>query len=84
MNIMKKHNVPLPNAYKEKGSSSSDSKGKGHDLLINTISLGEWIIDSGATHHMSPLKRYFSLMKHLEVPHIFKGDDTKLEVEGKG
>ena len=37
-NIMKKHNVPLPNAYKEKGSSSLDSKRKGKALLTNTIS----------------------------------------------
>ena len=33
-NIMKKHNVPLPNAYKDK-ESSSDSKGKGQALMAN-------------------------------------------------
>ena len=33
-NVMKKHNVPLPNAYKEKGSSL-DSKGKGQALMAN-------------------------------------------------
>ena len=35
--IMKKHNVPLPNAYKEK-ESSSDSKGKGQALMENSSS----------------------------------------------
>ena len=83
-NIMKKHNVPLPKAYMERGSSSLDSKGKGHALLTNTVSHGEWIIDSGATHHMGASKRDFSSMTHLKVPDIFIGDDTKVEVEGIG
>ena len=81
---MKKHNVPVPNAYKDKGTPSSYSKGKWHALLTNTISQGDWIIDSGTTHHMGASKRYFSSMTQLEVPYIFVGDDTKVEVEGKG
>ena len=81
---MKKHNVSLPNSYKEKGSSSLDSKRKGQSLLTHTISQGEWIIDSGATHHMGALKTIFSSMTPLEVPHIFVGDDTKVEFEEKG
>ena len=52
MNIMKKHNVPLPNAYKEKGSSSLDSKSKGQALMENSSSSVEWILDSGASYHM--------------------------------
>lgn len=32
---------------------------------------------------MGASKRFFFSMTPLEVPHIFVGDDTKLEVEGK-
>ena len=72
---MKNCNVPFPNTYKEKGSSSLDSKRKGKVLLTNNISQREWIIDLGATHHMGTSKRDFSSMSPLEVPHIFLGDD---------
>ena len=83
-NIMKKHNVPLPNAYREKGSSSSDLKGKGQALMANSSSSAEWILDSGASYHMGSSKGDFSSLKQSMVPHIFVGDDTKMEVEGKG
>ena len=46
--LMKKHNVPLPNAYKDNGSSS-DSKGKGQALMANSHSSKEWIFDLGAS-----------------------------------
>ena len=58
-NIIKKDNVPLPNAYKDKGSSS-DSKGKGHALMANSNSSKEWILDLGASYHMCSSKEDFS------------------------
>ena len=58
-NIMKKHNVPLANAYKDKGSSSY-SKGKGKAFMANANSSKEWIIDSGASYHMGSSKEDFS------------------------
>ena len=58
-NIMNKHNVPLPNAYKDKGSSL-DSKGKGQALMANPNSSKEWILDSGASYHMGSSKDDFS------------------------
>ena len=82
-NTMKKHNVPLSNAYKEKGSSL-DSKGKGQELMENSSSLMKWILDSGASYHMGSSKGDFSSLKQSKVLHIFVGDDTKMEVEGKG
>ena len=59
---MKKHNVPLPNAYKEKGNSSN-SKGKGQVLMENSNSSTEWILDLGASYHMGSSKEGFSLLK---------------------
>lgn len=57
-NIIKKHNVPLPNDYKEKWSSS-DSKGKGRALMAHSNSLKEWILDLGASYHMGSSKEDF-------------------------
>ena len=59
---MKKHNVPLPNAYKEKGSSS-DSKGKGKALMENLNSSKERILDLGASYHMVSSKEVFYSLK---------------------
>ena len=59
---MKKHNVPLPNTYKDKGSSS-DSKGKGKALMANSNSSKEWILDFGASYHMGSSKEDFSSLK---------------------
>ena len=61
-NIMKKHNVPLPNTYKDKGSSL-DSKGKGQAFMENTNSSKEWIFGSGASYHTGSSKEDFSSMK---------------------
>ena len=81
--IMKKHNVPLPNAYKDKGLSSN-SKGKGRALMANSHSSKEWILDSGTSYHMGSSKEYFSSLDQSKVPHIFVGDKSKMEVGGKG
>ena len=80
---MKKHNVPLPNAYKDKGSSL-DSKGNGQALMANSNSSKEWILDSSASYHMGSSKQYFSSLNQSKVPHIFIGNNTKMEVGGKG
>ena len=79
---MKKHNVPLPTTYKDKGSSS-DSKGKEQALMANSNSSTKWILDLGSSYHMGSLREDFSSLKQSKVPHIFVGDDTKMEVEGK-
>ena len=63
---------------------STPSKGKGQALMANTSSSSEWILDSGASYHMGSSKGDFSSFKQSQVPHIFVGDDTKMEVEGKG
>ena len=81
--IMKQHNVSLPNAYKDKGSSS-DSKGKGQALLANSHSSKEWIFDSSASYHMGSSKEDFSSLNQSKVPHIFVGNNTKMEFWGKG
>ncbi len=52
--------------------------------MENTSSSSEWILDSGASYHMGSSKGDFSSLKYSKVPHIFVGEDTKMEFEGKG
>ena len=52
--------------------------------MESSSSSWEWILDSGATYHMGSLKRYFSSLKKSNVPHIFVGNDTQVDVKGKG
>ena len=47
---MRKHKIGVPNAYKDKGSSTT-SKGKGQALVSTTK-----FLDLGATHHMGASK----------------------------
>ena len=52
--------------------------------MENSSSSTQWILDSGASYHMGSSKGDFSSLKQSQVLHIFMGDDTKMEVEGKG
>ena len=80
---MKQHNVPLPNAYKDKGSSL-DSKGKRQALMASSHSSKEWIFDSGVSYHMGSSKEDFSSLNQSKVQHIFMENNTKIKVRGKG
>ena len=80
---MRKHKIDMPNAYKDKDSPST-SKGKGQALLASTINGEEWVLDSGATHHMDASREQFSSLTPSHVPHIYVGNDTQVEVQGKG
>ena len=44
----------------------------------------KWILDSGASYHMGSSNEDFSSLNQSKVPHIFMGNNTKMEVEGKG
>ena len=52
--------------------------------MENSSSSMEWILDLGASYHMGSSKGDFSSLKQSHVLHIFVGNDTKIEVEGKG
>ena len=75
---MRKHKIDVPNAYKDKGYSST-SKGKGKALVASRNDDEEWILDSGATHHMGASKEQFSSMKQSNVTYIYVGNDTQVE-----
>ena len=52
--------------------------------MANSHSSKEWIFDSGASYHMGSSKEDFSSLNKSKVPHIFMGNNTKMEVGGKG
>ena len=52
--------------------------------MASSSSSGEWILDLGASYHMGSSKEDFSSLKQSKIPHIFVGDYTKMEFEGKG
>ena len=52
--------------------------------MANSSSSLEWVLDSGASYHMGSSRDEFCSLNKSQVPHIFVGDDTKMEVEGKG
>ena len=80
---MRKNKIEVPNAYKDKGSSSA-SKGKGQALVASAYNGEEWILDSEATHHMGASRDQFSSLTPSHVPHIYVGNDTQVEVKQKG
>ena len=51
--------------------------------MANSNSSKEWILDSGASYHMGSSKEDFSSLNQSKVPHIFMGDNIKIEVTGK-
>ena len=66
---MRKHKIDVPNAYKDKGSSTT-SKGKGQALVASTNNVEEWVLDLGEIHHMDASKEQFSSLKLSNVPYI--------------
>ena len=80
-NLLRKNKFNVPNASKD--STPPTSKGKGQALMASSSYSWEWILDSGASYHMGSSKGHFYSLKQSKVPHIFVGDDTKMEVEGK-
>lgn len=77
----------MPSAYTKKDSSpssSSQSKVKGQAFVATTCSSQQWILELGASYHMGSTKEQFSSLEPFKVPHIYIGDDTQVEVEGKG
>ena len=87
-------NVSSENSRERRDSSSSsesDSEVVGFVVSQALLSSGpdigksKWVVDSGASCHMSNSKRMFSKLKPLEKPEMVEvGDGKFVEAEGKG
>ena len=55
-----------------------------HALVAINSSPDAWIIDFGASHHMAATKEVYSSLDACKGPPILMGDDSPIEVTGKG
>jgi hypothetical protein len=53
-------------------------------LNANDHTMYDWIVDLGATQHMTFKKEWFTTSEHISPRKVFMGDDTVLEAMGKG
>eukprot|EP00253_Pinus_taeda_P001912 PITA_01912 len=85
--ILQKHNLGdhIPQGAKKKTEDPPHGRGNNfHALVAINSSPDAWIIDSGASHHMAAAKEVYSSLDACKGPPILMGDDSPIEVIGKG
>jgi hypothetical protein len=69
---------------KQKEEDPAPKKGNHHALVAINSSFDSWIIDSGASHHITVKEEVFSSLSPCSIPPILMGDDTLVVVAGEG
>jgi hypothetical protein len=79
---------------KPKGSDSTSSTEEktstkeGGDVYLESTSTHAdhdvWLIDSGASYHMTPHREWFSEYEKYDGGDVFLGDDSTLKILGRG
>jgi hypothetical protein len=86
--ILQKNNLGdhiLKGAKKKKLEDQNPKKGNSsHALIAINSSLDDWIVYSGASHHMDATKEVYSSSDACKGPPILMGDNSAVEVTGKG
>eukprot|EP00253_Pinus_taeda_P004632 PITA_04632 len=72
------------NAKKKSGEKAPNPRGNGHALIALHSAPQEWIIDSGASHHMASSKESFSSLHASSGPPILMGDNSAVAATGQG
>ena len=81
---MKKHNINL-DLYSESTSRGNALCASGYYYTASSSSTSnEWLIDSGASYHMTKDQSIFSTMHECNTKQIFVGDNRSLSVVGSG
>ena len=78
---------PSTKRNKQESDSSSDEEYVLISALTGTVSHGsnDWLIDSGASKHMTGFKDSFVKLSEHESPHKVKlGDDYQYPIKGSG
>ena len=78
---------PRKTVKQESENSSSDEEYFLISTLMGTITHGsnDWLIDSGASNHMTRFKESFVKLSEHELPHKVKlGDDYQYPIKGSG
>ena len=90
-NILEKNNINVPESIKQSSNEGSNKakennkgKGNGKALVVVASSPSTWVLDSGASHHMASSKEELASLELCTMPSILMGDDTPVEVCGKG
>ena len=72
------------NAEKKSREKAPDPRGNGDALIALLSAPQEWIIDSGASHHMASSKESFSSLHAYSGPPILMGDNSAVAATGQG
>jgi hypothetical protein len=81
---MQQHNLTVPENAKKKDDNRTGGRAQdGHDLMVLTSTPSSWILDSGASSHMSASKYEFSSMEESTRSPIYLGDATPAKVCGE-
>ena len=68
---------------KQKEEDLAPNKGNHHALVVINSSFDSWIIDFGASHHITTKEEVFSSLSPYSRPPILMGDDTPVAGEGR-
>ena len=89
--LLEKNNIKVPDSIKQsslegssKDTEKNKGKGKGKALVAVASQRNTWIIDLGASHHMASSQENFASIEPCTMPAILMGDDTPVEVHGRG
>ena len=88
--LLQKRNIDIPSTSHRSSSSSSfqldgNDIGKGHTQCATaTPHSSRWLLDLGASHHMTSSQDLFSSFGASPTPHILLGNNTVMTVCGKG
>ena len=85
--IIEDDDPPMKRVKQESEDSSSDEEYVLISALMGTITHGskDWLIDSGASKHMTGLKESFEKLFEHNSPHKVKlGDDYQYPIKGSG
>ena len=88
--LLQKRNFDIPSTSHRSSSSSLFQSngidiGKGRALCETTIPYSSrWLLDSGASHHMSSSHNLFSSFEVSPTPYILMGNKNVIIVCGKG
>lgn len=89
--ILEKNNLSVHDSIKQsseegshKAKENRKGKGNGKALVAVASPSSTWVLDSGASHHFASTEDELESMEPCPMPSIWMGDDTPLEVCGRG
>ena len=84
--LLEKNNITLPTGARKDDheENTEDHDKRCHALKASCSKTHSFLIDSGDSNHMVASKELFSSLQSIDAPNIHMGDDSQIQVEGKG